>query len=542
MTEDKIIQIIQYINSKSRWYIASWILGFIVLVIAIYIAANYTPILITVVKNDNITQSHAIYSASPGHTEEKIVVLGSIGFVERGTVSLKAVAGPYKTTRPLPTPSLIGFNSVTINLYRDRDTKKYSGDSLGCASYDKEVDRLLSYSCGKPVNLVHYSRPLENTGIWRNELVAQINDGTSPISSLKPFNGRLLGVHQHPDSDMEVRNLLFTIDKLGNKKRYNLPADIERNNLPGVSLVVDTASDSNHFLLVDNGTGGVTLGTLEGDDVTYTHSAAPKEYNSTFDVRICTLIELTARCYSGNGSGSSDHEHYDSHKEEDQINIIETIDFSNKNPVSKTYVIKGENPGFGSIYATTSGSLYLSSSNQLGFVDIHLVQLDKDSATTKPALINVSSASFGNGISYIQDNAIYKLDDEKNESYKVFSSKKLRLSSITPVGGDLFFNAFITDATDQKLHTYKILDGASAEEEGKRTVDLLPLHNDSSIIANDYMGNIVRVRVFASASPDNSRTKLIYNENEYSNNRNLIESRLTSLGITSDKYQITYTK
>ena len=198
--------------------------------------------------------------------------------------------------------------------------------------------------------------------------------------------------------------------------------------------------------------------------------------------------------------------------------------------------------GVQDIHVTRAKNVYITSLNDSGLDDVYLLRLENSKATPQAILTDISSTSFGDGLLYVQNNAIYKIDDERDESYLGFSSKHLRISNINPIGDDIFFNAFITNMPDQKLHAYKLLDNPSQLPNGKRPVDVLPFYMGSALLSIDYMNTTVRVRVFASSSPDKAHNRLLYDEGEYESNRISIENQLNTLGITSDNYKIIYSK
>ena len=518
-----------------------WIIGLSLVFYILYLALNFTFVSIKVVRHDNIMQSASVYSTSENQSESPIFVIGDIALIRRDTVSLRAAAGTYQTNKSITPLPLIGLESITINLYRDHDVKKYSGDSLGCVAYDESTDRVLSYSCTDPRNLVHYDRPTDGTGIWENKLVATLSDGYPPIYSIKPFQQGILGIQQHPDSDKEFRNLVFTFDSNGTRKAYDLPPEIDRGDIPNLSLVVDMASASSDvFMIINTRTGDLYVGTLTNGTVTYHNSKVSDQYDSTHDALLCTLLGTTGYCYSGEPS-----QVYDSHArtvEKPRASTVEVIDFSTENPPKSVYTLSSE-VGIDGIQLTQSKKLYARSQKEgTATDDIYAIQLKDNKATPQLILTNVSSTSFGDGLVYVQNNAIYKLDDEKNESYMVFSSKNLRISNVTPIGGRVFFTAFVNGVPDQKVHTYKLLDQTGSLPNGKRLVDILPFYMGSEMIDIDYVDNIVRVRVFASSITDKEHDRLLYDEGEYGANKATIENKLNSLGITSDKYEIIYSK
>lgn len=518
------------------------IIGFFAVLYMLYLAFNFTFVHIHVERHDKITGSVSLYSSSQNQKESSIFIIGEIGLVRRDTVALRAVSGSYQTSKSIPPLPLIGFTSVTINLYKDRAVQKYSGESLGCAAYDKAADKVVSFNCFTPVNLVHYNRPTDGA-IWENKLLATMTEGFPPIYSIKPFMNGVIGIQQHPESDQDYRNLVFTYDSNGTRKSYDLPPEVDRNNIGSLSLKVDSASsDSGKFMIINSATGELHVGTLSSGTVTYNTTKVADDYDSR-DAFICTLLTSTVYCYLGLSSHESDNPFESTDHSKDITNsTIKVFDFSKSNPSVSVYNFSNE-IGVNGIHVTRAKNIYITSENKDTFLDdIYGIRLENEKATPQLMLTDISSTDFGNGLLYVQNNAIYKIDDEKDESYKVFSSKNLRISNINTIGDDVFFNAFVEKMTDQKLHTYKLLNHASQQPAGKRLVDLLPFYMGSSLIDIDYMDSTIRVRVFATAIPDRATGRLLVDGGEYENNRVAIENQLNSLGITSENYKIIYSK
>lgn len=541
MENDQLTRFINFVNSKSLSYWLRWIVVVAFAWYIIYLILNFTFVSIKVVKHDGITSNVSVYSSSQNQNEANVFIVGDIALIRRDTVSLRAATGSYQTNKSIPPLPLIGFGSVTINLYKDHDARKYSGDSLGCVAYDNTTDTALSYSCTKPELLVRYNRPA-STELWQNTTVAQMTDGFPPIYSIKPFMNGVVGIKQHPDSDQNYRDLIFTYDSNGKRMAYDLPAEIDRNDVGNLNLRVDMASpESNKILIINSKTGDLYLGTLTDGTITYKNAKVSDRYDSAFDTLICALLNDTVYCHSGKGSADSDNERSESYQKAAPAETVEVIDFSKAKAESSIYKLPSDTV-IENLYVTRSKHLYSSRLNEEGFQDISSIKLENGNANLQTFLTNVSTVSFGDGVLYLQNNGIYKIDDDKDESYLVFSSKNLNISNILPMGKNVFFTAFVNATKDRKVHTYKLLDTASEVENGKRLVDILPFYMGSEMISIDYVDTIVRVRVFAPFTVDRSRNVLLYDEGQYEANRTAIETRLNSLGITSDKYQIIYSK
>lgn len=540
MEETLIQRIYGYVISKSIGFWVRIVLLFLATVYVIYLVVTYTVIAVTVVRHDGITQPIQIRASSPAHDKETAVAIGDIVFVRRDSFSISVTADTYQTNKQLPSLPIIGVQSVSVDLYKDHDVKKYSGDSLGCIGYDQTNDTVISYSCGKPEYLVKYNRPLSETSYWENTVIAQMTDGYPPIYSLKPYRNGVLGLLQPPQSDKEVRNLIFYIDSSGKKQSFDIPPDVTINDVSNLSLITDTTSANNNRFLLVNTNGKLYLGDIKGSAVTYKPSAVANSYDPGFDALFCNLLDTTAYCYHGEGSAAADSHKENTHREHSDNGSIDVINISG-GTMSSYALTKKLN--MSRLSVSRSQSIYAVSRNLDDQTNnIYQIQLDNKSATPKLFLMNIASSASGDGFYYIKDNELYRVDDERHESYLVFSSPHLRLSNVIIIGDNVFINAFIKGLPDQKLHTYRLLSNASDVPRGQRLVDTLPFYLDGSMLDIDYADKVVRVRVFATATPDKSRNRLVYDEKEYMYNQSIIAKQLNTLGITADKYKIIYSK
>lgn len=540
MEDSRLQRLVEFVQSKSPRYWIWVTLVFIVSVLLLRTILLYAIVDIKVVLHDGISQSAGVYSTGSSNNRGAVLRIGNLSLVPRDSLSITAEAGIYQTVKPLPLLPLIGFLSTDINIYKDRDVSKYSADSLGCVAYDKERDIITSYSCGKPENLVQYVRP--DTGNWENKLVTAMTDGFPPIYSIKAFQNGVLGILQPPQSDMEVRDLLFYIDSTGTKQTYKLPDDLDQKYISATNVITDgNASINGNFLLSAKTEGKLYYGEINGSQVIYKDYQFPDTYDPLLDSLHCDLVGAVAYCFTGENSSHADSKIEANHRAKDSNGYIRIINFSSDKPSVKTYKLS-EHIAVDGVYVTKSKNIYTYAKSESVQGDLYRITVDTDKATARMYLSSITTFAAGSGLLYVKDNALYKFDDSSNESYLVFKSKHLRISNIMQFGDETFINAFIEGVPSSKLHTYKLLSTSSSLANGKRLVDLLPIYINSQLLDIDYMDNTIRVRVFTPSTVDKQHNQLLYDEGQYEYNRNSIETELNSLGISSNKYQIIYSK
>lgn len=539
--ESRLQSFLSFIFTRSPKQWVAFVLvvaGFLYLT---YLSINFSVVWINVIRHDGIVDSSSFYGLRKDMTtEERYFSIGNLVLARKDTVSLRVIAGEYQTSKRISTLPAVGFSSETINLYKDRDVEKYSGDSLGCITYDPGKDAMLSYKCTKPVYLVHYARPLSTTAYWENKTVANFIADASSVTSVHPFRGGALALLQPAGGERTPRDVLHYVDSGGNRATYEPPRFFDMSDLGKLSVVTDTeAAESNSFLLV-NDNGELHYGTTEGSTVTYKSMALSDKYNPEFDTLLCRLLGPYVYCYYG--EGIIDHlDEQPNYRKHAHKGIVEVINFGTEKPTSSVYAFSDSMP-IAKLYVTQARKLYAVSSNITAYSSLYELELSGGKVTSKPFMSNISSMSTGNGVLYIQNDAVYKVDDKSQESYLVFSSPNLKLSNVVTVGSHIFINAFVKDDPAEKLHTYKILDHASDLPIGKRPVDLLPFYIRGVTQSVDYSKEAIRIRVFATPTSNSQTGRLTYDEGEYQANKLRVEERLNSLGLNLDKYQVLYSK
>lgn len=542
MDETTLQKAIKYLAGKPVKFWVKYSILFLLFIIIANIFMTYTIISVNIIRHDSIQESVELTGSSPANKNEKLFTIGNIALIRRDSFSIQARAGSFQTNKTLSNMPIIGIASTSINIYKYKEVEKYSGDSLGCLTFDNLKDLLSSYNCGKPEKLVRYILPTSDLQqSWGNITVATMTDGYPPIYSIKPFKGGVLGIIQQPQSDKDIRKLLFYVDSNGRKINYDIPIEIDRLDISSLSLITDSTSETTDQFLIVSRRGEIYLGAISASGVSYRKATISQKFNPIFDTLVCNLLGETTYCYYGPGSRPHDSDQESIHRKESNRGFIEIINISNKSTNQKIYSLSIP-LGLDHLYVSQAKIVYATSKNSDYEKYLYQINLSGNLAVPRPILADINAISSGSGLFYIQNNTLYKLNDVSNESYAVFSSPHLRLSNVISIGNDIFFNTFINDTPGQKIHTFKLLDTPNNIPIGKRLVDLLPIYVEGATLDVDYKDKLIRVRVFAPSIIDKINNRLLYNEIDFNTNRQIIENQLALLGVTQKEYKIIFSR
>lgn len=501
---------------------------------SLYIIFNYTLIQVTVTYHDNIPPTATIYASGEKSPSKKTIQVANYAIVKRDTSSISVSAGTYTTTKETSVLPLLGIKNITLGVYKDKNVSKYSGDNIGCTAYDKAANVLMSYVCGKPGNLVRYDRPSDPTQKWENKLITSLTSPYGSIYTISPFKDGLLGLNipgvETPEKDAMP---LFYVNSSGKKQSYDLPDDFSIDTPLGeVSIVTDnTSHNSSSFLLVAK-YGDVYFGTLSDSGIKYKKISLPENYISQFDNLYCSLVASKTYCYYGKGSESPDSSAATTYRQKNKSGNLISVDFSSDNPALKQYVLDSTNISIDKLYATREGLLYTLVDDRL-----YSFEIKEDTVNRRLFTENVSSIGNGDGLYYIKENALYKLNYTDKESYLVFKSDHIRLSNVAIFGDDVFINGFINGKSNKKLHTFK-LTTSNTDNTKPRLVDILPLPLSEEVLDMDYSDNTIRARVFSPITINKSTDTITYDDGIFATNKQTVLDQLARVGITHDNYTI----
>ncbi len=461
-----------------------------------FVFTTYRLKTITIKYNDGISQQATLYSITPNENDRTLSpIYNNTYLVHRNAVAIRVATDNYTTIKDIGDESL--NTDIVINLYKDRNAVKYSGDSFGCLSFNQSSDALLSYSCSNPRTLVQYSKS-DKVQMPQNSVIATIVQPDSVAYSVKPYRGGVLGIRMPRFlGNVPTNRFLFATDSSGKTIEAAVPDDITQDQLSGLSVVTDTSSKATGgFLIISGSTGKIYYAdNIDNNLMNYKEYSLPSDYSKDFDALICSLLEKTVYCFYGNNSDSPDSAlESDYHNDQKPASFIK-IDVSIQDPRIEKFTTR-ENMTVDSLFVTNSGKLYAISSNSIG-------KVIKSGTVAKMTTIipDVRAATAGNGLYFVRSNTVYKYDDVTNESYAVFSSQKIKPANIINIQDEVFINGYIDSQEGQRLHTYRITDERN-ESPGTRAIDLLPLGFDESPDVSDmdlFKSNLhIRLKVTVS--------------------------------------------
>lgn len=423
--------------------------------------ATHTIVKITVNYHDGIEPRSSIYSLRESTDDHAIPTFGPYSIVSKNSSALRVDAGNYSTLKELPELPLVGIETIEVNIYKDKAAEKYTDNSLGCTAYDKHEDIMLSYVCGKPDHLTRHYRPVNPDDRWSNEIIASLGSEHGSIFSIEPFQDGALGLYVPRNVVIESGLLLFTVSANGIKQELRIPESLPQGSLGATSIVTDTVTpNAEHFLLVNKRDGEVYLAdTIDGQTVSYKKHSLPEDISNVFDTLSCQLHNLMAYCIYGQPSGPPDSEAHDKYYDEERAAVVLAIDFSNTTPTERKYILADTAP-VDNLHVTKSNTLFVTAGS-----DIFRLYLDETQATRKIYSSSIGPVAAGDGLYFIRNNALYKVDDITDESYLIFRSNNLRLSNIDEIDGELFINAYIDGRGDKRLFTFKLSNSVNTAPE-----------------------------------------------------------------------------
>lgn len=525
-------KIIAFLRSIPIGY---WIISggvFILVIVAGYILMTYSIVSIVVNYNNGIPKEAKLFTVGVNRDDEPTTPsIGGFYFIRHDTSALKASTNNYSTIKNITEPK--NGDTLTINLYRDKNATKYSSANPGCFTYSKKTDRLLSYNCTKPTQLSEY---VSSGSMPNNKSIATIAQIDTNVYTIKPFQGGVTGIRMPRFvANIPTNKFLFKIDENGKESTSSVPDNITQEQLNATNVITDTTTESNDsILLVSKQNSSLFYkDSISNTTNSYKNYKLPDNFSPTFDALSCQLLATMAYCYYGPNSDPSDSQTQTQHRTNEKKGTIVTVDFSDETPAAQTYTIADSTP-LDTLSVTQGGNLY-----GMSYRDLMSIELSGSSATLKPFVVDSGSVSTSDGIYFVRDNSVYKYDDTKNESYLVFHSDKLRISTVTSLNGETFVNAYTQEGSGQRIHTYKINDEPNMTP-GTRLIDVLPLDfKDSPDISDmDYYKNNLYIRVKVTVKKTGRSTGL--DQAAFNESKKRIEQLLKDRNINTETLTINY--
>lgn len=466
---------------------------------------------ITVSKNDNITDEVSVKSVDAQSKEANIFRVGDLYFVPRSAEAIRVVAGKYETLQGVKDLPFFSVSKFSVPLYKDKNASKVASNAPGCASYSRDADRIVSYDCNLPSHLLHF-----DPASWQNTEVAGMASNTFAIS---PYQGGVIGVLIGQETDSPI----FIVDSIGKTSYLPKPESLSNENLDEVSVITDTSSENDHFLLK---TRNGTLYYGDGNG-TYTKFDPPDGFSAEFDAMYCSLVQEVAYCYHGPSSDSEDSQEAVKHGDENPIGRLEVINTSTKN--RQNFDLDKE--GIDTIAVTRDGHVY-------GLARDLLYSIKEPDQEPHRLFISsgVTAIAANENLYFNRGDALYK--SKALQSYKIFSSDNVQLSSIFALDDTVLFNGYLKKAALETLHTFQLTEDIN--DGAPRLVDRMPLAVTPSIISSDFYKQMIRLQIFASITSDRQTGITTYDEGEFEANKQQAFGSLEAQGIDPDGYSLIF--
>lgn len=455
-------------------------------------------------------------------TSAENVELGGSGLkiIPRTTKSLVATKDERASTQVKIKIPWHGFLEQTITLSPSKNADKMAylnTSSDGCATYSVRLQTLLSYDCIKPLSLVRYDTTSKIWGIrkvsnltFRNKLVA-------------PYMGGVIGIR----GGMHMTGLPIEVVKDdGTATQYELPKGMTLEDAGQARLFTNEFNTAdNRFIIVDYA-GNIHLATpsAKNKSITYKTIPSPEGYTTTYQQTLCRILGDFVYCYRGHSiRGDTPPSSVKLPSE-----TILTASFTNDTVTTTNIDTPGEYSDF---YVTLDGDLYGKNFKKLFY-------LAQSGDTYKPRELaqNVDTAAGGEGLFYIQRNAIYHVTKDSDATMR-FYSHNIVPKSLYISEGSTFILANIKDGGDN-LHAYKINDQDYTG--GERVIDILPAGSGKlpAVTHQDLVGDRVQ---FTLAIPLNKTTRRDIDKAELETRKQKVLDTLRSRGLDLTKLDITFT-
>lgn len=480
---------------------------------------------------DGITKAATFASRGYDYSSSSIFSIGKISFLPRDTTLLTASTSEgYMTVQAVKTPTF-SIPTITITIQKDKNADKvaFRNDTSACSAYDEESDQLLSYSCNNATSLQSYDKPSENE-IWINKKVASI-----PLANrfITPYRNGVIGVTPIFDSDEIVNEPIFYTSSLG-IKRVPKPEQLAEQNLSFAKIATDTSDRSNKNFLLIGWDGSIYLGTPSDDfsSIEYKYFPPPEKYDSTQVSTICALKGVVASCYVGKSILTpSGDENPDTSTRIDAK--YKSIDFTPDTPKILNEHSLGSSLSVDSIYNGDKNTTFALDGKIL-------YKLSNNGRPVEIFSKNIDYVDAANGLYFIRDNSVFKVDKYYSDARLVFKSSHLILKGISSFNGSTYVKASVKGAGG-RVYAYR-LNNDIHQQDINRLIDVLPLKfSDVKNVSDmDLVGNQLRVRLMTTVNKLSKNRSGAANLENLRENEQLFIEELTKRGISKDNIDIQF--
>jgi hypothetical protein len=525
MAPDEILNLIITYRKK----VALFVLGIVLLIIAINLFRTYAIVDVEIDTGGNQSSKLTVYTSSDVATAKA----GSAGLniVPRNTKSLIVASGDNMKTQSKITIPWFGYSYKKVTLKRDKNAEKVafnSTSSTNCASYSSNFDRLMYYSCQRPTSLSEYLTP--TTGTWITKKIADAGFYTNKVTS---YMGGVIGISYRENSDVIRPGEITAVTETGQRVYYSPPEGFNLDEIGKAKLFTDTNDiTNNRFILVDT-QGNIYLGTpTGGKNIDYKHISPPEKYNPIYNQTLCAVNGDSAHCYRGHAAVGDRPEKFDATQLADDT--IVTLSFNDTN--ANTVKVEPSDFVLSDFYTTTTNQLYGKSHKKLYAFDKVGDKYIPDELSQ-----NIDSAASSQNMYFIQQNGIYQVDSKTKDSYQIFHSNNIIPKSVYVAANKVFITGSIKGA-GPTTYAY-VLNSEDDTAPGKRLIDIFPTSFDKlpKVNSQDFIGNRFLFRLKVTINKDAKTIADAIDKKSLEQAKAQVINYINDQGINPDSLDISFT-
>lgn len=525
MEPDEILNTIIAYRKK----IALFALAIFLLITAINLFRTYAIVDVEVDTDSNQISKITVYTSSDTATAKA----GGVGLniVKRDTKSLIVASGENMKTQSEITIPWFGFSYKKVVLQRDKNAEKVafnSTNSLTCATYSTNFDRLMYYACRRPATLVEYQTP--PTGSWFTKKIADLGFYTDKVA---PYMGGVIGISYRENTDIVLPGEITAVTETGQTVHYSPPEGFNLAELGKTKIFTDTNDVTNNRFVMVNRQGDIYLGTpTGGESVDYVHIPPADKYNPAYNQTICAVNGDSAHCYRGQSALGDRPEKFDTTQLAEDSIIALSFNDATVNSVK----VDPSNLLLNDLYTTTTGQLFGRSAKKLYSFD-----KNGDKYISNELSQNIDHAASGQKLYFIQNNGIFEVDDKTKDSYQIFYSKNIIPKAVYTAADKIFVIGSIRDA-GPTTHAY-VLNSEDDTAPGKRLIDIFPTSFNKlpKVSFQDFVGNRLQFRLKVTINKNAKTIKDAVDQQSFDQAKAQVMNYINDQGVNPDSLNISFT-
>lgn len=445
----------------------------------IHTISSYALVSVTIHSSPDM--KNVMIEASSDYGAKKIGSGSGLHIVPQSTKSLIISAGSNIKTQTKVTIPWYRFTATEVQLRYDKNADKVAYRSTvsdACATYTPSADRLLSYSCTKPVSLTQYNTNSQ----WGNQLVSELY---YPNGAVQPYGGGVIGITSLVGTDRIMPGPIAYVGAGGKVRFYQAPEKIaDLADMATAAIFTNTQDMDDRRFILALSNGDVYLGTPTGETeaVSYTHVAAPAGYQSAYQQTLCAFSQQSAYCYRGRAQKGDDS----NIATPLPLETISKVSFTDGSVLTLPLARRAILDNF---YITQEGELYGKSYKKL----YRFTKGDRRYEMTELAQ-NIDAVAAGADLYYIQKNSLYRVG-ENDTSYQIFHLENTILRKAY-VYSDKVYVLGSYKTAPSVTHAYQLNDSDNTQP-GDRLVDILPpdMRSFPEVYQINFVGSHIHIQL-----------------------------------------------